>query len=132
MPEYMGEVGTKEPYLGYNFKVADVLTITVLGLICGLLDLLDISGAIVVADALNCQKATAKKIVEKGGAYLLSVKKNQLRKIVLNLLKTYKAENGIKKPISNIMADCLFNEKNILDLLFLALLPLFVAVSLQN
>ena len=377
MPEYMGKVGTKEPYMGYNFKVADVLTITVLGLICGLqnmkmiyqwttterikdflresfgivfipkyvqftnilgnvnaqelntqfmkwaqnligevcgktisidgktikssvarygkkgafhivsayvselgltigqtmvqakrneipafrelLDLLDITGAIVVADALNCQKTTAKKIVEKGGDYLLSVKKNQanlfddidayfklepkkfeksskteknggrierrtawvyddfeqtdemkkwadlccigviktefetkkgkseelhyyissapltpenllkharlewgvesmhwlldvhfsedrclakdrntqftlniLRKIVLNLLKTYKAENGIKKPLSNIMADCLFDEKNILDVLFLALFQLFVTVSLQN
>lgn len=377
LPEYMCDVGTKDPYIGYKFKVADVLTITVLGLICGLqnmkmihqwttterikdflrknfgivfipryvqftnilgninaeelntqfikwaqnligevcgktiaidgktikssvakygkkgafhivsayvselgltigqsmvetkkneipafralLDLLDISGAIVVADALNCQKATAKKIIEKGGDYLLSVKKNQanlfddidtyfklepkkfekinkseknggrierrtawvyddfeqteemkkwaglccigviktevetkkgksdelhyyissapltpenllkharlewsvesmhwlldvhfgedrclandrntqftlniLRKIVLNLLKTYKTQNNIKRPISNIMADCLFDEKNILDVLFLTLLQLFVTVMLQN
>ena len=41
-----------------------------------LLDLIDIHGAIVVADALNCQKKTAKKIVKNGGDYLLSVKKN--------------------------------------------------------
>ena len=371
LPEYMGEVGTEEPYSGYKFKVADVLTITILGLICGLqnmkmiyqwtttprikdflrekfgivfipkyvqftnilgnvnpdelnkqfikwaqnlvgevcgktisidgktikssvakhgkkgafhivsayvselgltigqtmveakkneipavqdlLELLDISGAIVVADALNCQKKTAKMIVEKGGDYLLSVKKNQgnllddveayfklepkkfekiskseknggrierrtawvcddfeqtdemkkwadlccigviktefetkkgkseefhyyissapltvenllkharlewgvesmhwlldvhfgedkclanerntqftlniLRKIVLNLLKVYKAKNGIKKPVSNIMAECLFDEKNIVPVLFAALLEAFV------
>jgi predicted transposase YbfD/YdcC len=36
-----------------------------------------IEGAIVALDALNCQKKTAKSIVEKGRDYLLSVKKNQ-------------------------------------------------------
>lgn len=42
-----------------------------------LLKLLDISGAVVVADALNCQKETAKIIAEKGANYMLSVKDNQ-------------------------------------------------------
>lgn len=37
---------------------------------------LDIVGCIVVADALNCQKETAKAIVEGKGDYLLSVKAN--------------------------------------------------------
>ena len=36
LPEYMEEVGVVEPYLGYKFKVADVLTISILGTICGL------------------------------------------------------------------------------------------------
>jgi len=42
-----------------------------------LIKLLDLNGCIVVADALNCQKETAKAIIENGGDYLLSVKKNQ-------------------------------------------------------
>lgn len=41
-----------------------------------LLEELDISGCLVVADALNCQKATAKAIVKGKGDYLLSVKGN--------------------------------------------------------
>jgi predicted transposase YbfD/YdcC len=43
-----------------------------------LLELLDISGCIIVADAMHCQKETAKIIVEKKADYLLSVKDNQL------------------------------------------------------
>ena len=39
--------------------------------------ILDIEGCIVVADALNCQKDTAKAIVKGKADYLLSVKDNQ-------------------------------------------------------
>ena len=42
-----------------------------------LLGLLDVNGCLVVADALHCQKETAKAIVEKNADYLLSVKDNQ-------------------------------------------------------
>jgi len=42
-----------------------------------LIELLDISGCIVVADALNCQKETAKVIVDAKADYLLNVKDNQ-------------------------------------------------------
>jgi predicted transposase YbfD/YdcC len=42
-----------------------------------LLDLLKIEGCLVVADALHCQKETAKAIIEKKADYLLSVKDNQ-------------------------------------------------------
>jgi len=42
-----------------------------------LLELLNINGCMVVADALNCQKETAKSIVKQGADYLLSVKDNQ-------------------------------------------------------
>lgn len=42
-----------------------------------LIKLLNISGAIVVADALNCQKKTAEAIIQGGGDYILSVKGNQ-------------------------------------------------------
>jgi predicted transposase YbfD/YdcC len=42
-----------------------------------LLELLDLHGAIVTIDAMGCQKAIAKKILERGGHYVLTVKDNQ-------------------------------------------------------
>jgi predicted transposase YbfD/YdcC len=36
----------------------------------GLLELLSIKGCIIVADALHCQKETAKKVIECNGDYL--------------------------------------------------------------
>lgn len=42
-----------------------------------LLELLDLSGALVTIDAIGCQKAIAKKIVDRGGDYVLVVKANQ-------------------------------------------------------
>ena len=42
-----------------------------------LLELLDIQGALVTIDAMGCQKEIAKKIVEGGADYVLSVKDNQ-------------------------------------------------------
>lgn len=42
-----------------------------------LLDLLDVSGALVTIDAMGCQKAIAQKIVDQGGNYILTVKDNQ-------------------------------------------------------
>jgi predicted transposase YbfD/YdcC len=42
-----------------------------------LIRLLNIEGATVVADALNCQKDTVKEILDAGADYVLSVKKNQ-------------------------------------------------------
>ena len=42
-----------------------------------LLDLLDISGCIVTADAMSCQREIAKKITDGEGDYVLSLKENQ-------------------------------------------------------
>jgi predicted transposase YbfD/YdcC len=42
-----------------------------------LLELLDLHGALVTIDAMGCQKEIAKKIVDRGGDYLLAVKGNQ-------------------------------------------------------
>jgi predicted transposase YbfD/YdcC len=42
-----------------------------------LLKLLDLKGALVTIDAMGCQKAIARQIVDKGGNYLLAVKANQ-------------------------------------------------------
>jgi predicted transposase YbfD/YdcC len=42
-----------------------------------LLDLLDVSGALVTIDAMGCQKDIARKIIDQGGDYILAVKDNQ-------------------------------------------------------
>jgi predicted transposase YbfD/YdcC len=42
-----------------------------------LLELLDLNGALVTIDAMGCQKAIARKIVDQGGHYALIVKDNQ-------------------------------------------------------
>jgi predicted transposase YbfD/YdcC len=42
-----------------------------------LLDMIDIRGKIVTADAMHCQKETAKKIIENHGNYVLGLKANQ-------------------------------------------------------
>jgi predicted transposase YbfD/YdcC len=44
-----------------------------------LLELLELSGAIVTIDAMGCQKEIARKIREGGGHYVLAVKDNQQR-----------------------------------------------------
>ncbi len=44
---------------------------------CELIEMLDISGAIIVADALHCKKKSAKKVINKGGDYLFVVKDNE-------------------------------------------------------
>jgi predicted transposase YbfD/YdcC len=42
-----------------------------------LLELIDVSGAIVTIDAMGCQKEIAAKIIDKGGDYVLALKGNQ-------------------------------------------------------
>jgi len=42
-----------------------------------LLDVLNLKGAVVTADAMHCQKATAAKIIEREADYVLQVKENQ-------------------------------------------------------
>ena len=42
-----------------------------------LIDMLDLQGAVVTADAMHCQKATAEKIIGKEADYILFVKGNQ-------------------------------------------------------
>lgn len=42
-----------------------------------LLEILHLEGAVVTADAMHCQKATARKIIEQEADYVLQVKENQ-------------------------------------------------------
>ena len=44
-----------------------------------LLEILELSGAIITIDALGCQKEIAAQIREQGGHYVLAVKENQPR-----------------------------------------------------
>lgn len=44
-----------------------------------LLEMLDLSGAVVTADAMGCQKAIAAQIMEQGGDYMLALKDNHPR-----------------------------------------------------
>lgn len=62
-----------------------------------LLDMIDVKGSTVTIDAMGCQKEIAKKIVEKGADYVLSLKDNQptLYQDVANIF--LQAEQGEKK-----------------------------------
>ena len=42
-----------------------------------LIDQIDLTDAVVTIDAMGCQKAIAKKIIDGGGDYVLTVKENQ-------------------------------------------------------
>jgi predicted transposase YbfD/YdcC len=63
-----------------------------------LLELLDLHGALVTIDAIGCQKEIAKKIVDRGGDYLLTVKANQ-EKLLEDIQATVeKALDGKLQP----------------------------------
>ncbi len=71
-----------------------------------LLTELDISGCIIVADALNCQKETAKAVIKGKGDYLLEAKCNQptLKKEI----EDYVQDENLQKE----MDTCCTKEKN--------------------
>ena len=93
-----------------------------------LLKELNIKGSIVVADALNCQKETAKIIVEKEADYLLCVKNNHpnfkkdiedyikdtfIQKSIETISKTEKNRDRIEKRTAYIATDIdWLNQKN--------------------
>jgi predicted transposase YbfD/YdcC len=60
-----------------------------------LLEMIDVSGAIVTIDAMGCQKEIAAKIVEKGGDYVLALKGNQ---------------ENFYKDVEKLFADALEND----------------------
>ena len=62
-----------------------------------LMELLDIKGCMVVADALHCQKETAKAIVEAKADYLLSVKENQAN--LTHEIAEYVADKSLQKTM---------------------------------
>lgn len=67
----IAELGITIGQLAVEGKTNEIPTVR------ALLKMLDVQGCLVVADALNCQKATAKAVIRKGADYLFSVKDNQ-------------------------------------------------------
>ena len=67
----------------------------------GLLKELNIKGATVTADALNCQKETAKIIIDQKADYLLSVKDNHpnLKKDIEDFVKDKEMQNTMKNTV---------------------------------
>ena len=60
-----------------------------------LLDLLDIEGAIITIDAIGTQEGITKKILSKGGHYVLKVKKNQ-KELLRNIKRYFNSQNNLK------------------------------------
>ncbi len=63
-----------------------------------LLDLLDLHGALVTIDAMGCQKEIAKKIVDRGGDYILTVKANHAKLMEDIQATVEKALDGAFRP----------------------------------
>jgi predicted transposase YbfD/YdcC len=62
-----------------------------------LIKLLNIEGCLIVSDALNCQKETAKAIVEGGGDYLLNVKGNH--ESLMQDIEDYVQDDDLRKTM---------------------------------
>lgn len=62
-----------------------------------LLEELDICGCLVVADALNCQKETAKAVIKGNGDYLLCVKANQ--QTLLDNIRDYIQDDQLRETM---------------------------------
>ena len=62
-----------------------------------LMDILDLKGTVITADALNTQKIVPKKALEKGGDYLLPVKGNQptLQEAVIGAFEVVEKERAL-------------------------------------
>ena len=68
---FIGEIGLSIGQVKVDDKSNEITAIP------ELLDLIDIEGAIITIDAIGTQFEITKKIVSKGGHYVLKVKKNQ-------------------------------------------------------
>ena len=66
-----------------------------------LIELLDVSGCMIVADAMHCQKETAKSIIEGKADYLLSVKDNQ--QTLKSDIEDYVQDNTLRKDMNKMV-----------------------------
>ena len=69
--------------------------------VCALIDLLAVEGCLLVADALNCQKDTARKIIDNGADYLLPVKGNH--STLEADIADYVADEGLRKGMDSVV-----------------------------
>ncbi len=70
-----------------------------------LVELLQLKGCVVTADALHCHRAMAKAIVERGGDYVLAVKDNQPALLADAKVAIDDAVRTGAKPIATVEAD---------------------------
>ena len=63
-----------------------------------LIEMLDVAGAVVVADALHCNKKSARAVVDAGADYLLVVKDNQLN--LREAIEIYVQEEALEKAVT--------------------------------
>jgi predicted transposase YbfD/YdcC len=70
-----------------------------------LIEILQLKGCVVTADALHCHRGMAKEIVERGGDYVLAVKGNQPALLAEAKAAIRAAERRRKRPITTIDAD---------------------------
>lgn len=70
-----------------------------------LLELLQLKGCVVTADALHCHRRMAKQIVERGGDYVLAVKENQPALLADAKAAVAAAARRGKKPVITKDAD---------------------------
>src|SRR6478752_2395391 len=70
-----------------------------------LIEILQLKGCVVTADALHCHRGMAKEIVERGGDYILAVKGNQPVLLAEAKAAIRAAERRHTRPITTVDAD---------------------------
>ena len=76
-----------------------------------LIELLQLKGCVVTADALHCHRGMAKEIVGRGGDYILAVKGNQPVLLAEAKAAIRAAERRRARPITTVDADHGRNER---------------------
>lgn len=72
-----------------------------------LLEKLNVSGAVITADALNCQKEVAKKVIEREADYFFALKGNQ-GLLLRDIKDVFLKRDFMKKP-TKVMVDLKFD-----------------------
>jgi predicted transposase YbfD/YdcC len=96
---YVGECGVTLAQIATDVKSNEITAIP------GLIDLIDIQGAVVTLDAMGCQTKIADKIIRGGGDYVIGLKGNQgtLRDSVENFFSNNTMENLEKSDHASVL-----------------------------
>ena len=127
LTEYFEEVETTEEYNGYFCSIAEAISIVVLGSLCGLKNVSQISSRKLKAKELLCHARMEWAVetmhwlldVHYGEDYCrvenrtIQQNLNLLRKFSISLLKQYKTRASSKRAMSKIMLDCLLDPRYI-------------------
>ena len=86
---FLGDVGISIGQVKVDEKSNEITAIP------ELLDLLDISGAYIIIDAIGTQEKITKKIVEQGGYYIFKAKENQ-KELQKDITRYFDKINNLK------------------------------------